>query len=81
MDAIEANHVLKIDVEAVKHSYSLKKFSGCRFSFVNKNKDEPLILNNETVNDRGWKLDYFFVDITSVGEDVHLLDRWINEGI
>lgn len=53
LDAIESKHGLKIDMDVVKHSYSLKKFSGCRFGFVNKKWDDPLILNNETVNDRG----------------------------
>lgn len=52
LDAIEKKHNRKINVEVVKQSYSLKKFSGCRVGFLNKNTEEPLILNNETVNDR-----------------------------
>lgn len=81
LDAIEAKHHFKIDAEVVKCFYSLKKFSGCRFGFVNKKKDEPLILNNDVMNDRIWKLDYFFVDRTSIEkDDSYLLDRWNPEG-
>lgn len=64
LDAIEAKHALNIDVEVVKYSYSLKKFSGCRIGFVNKRKDEPMIFNNEIVNNRSWKNQFFFVDKT-----------------
>lgn len=53
LDTIEEKHKLKIDAYVVKYSYSIKKFSNCRYSFVNKNKDGPLILNNDTDNDRG----------------------------
>lgn len=52
LDAIEAKHHFKIDAEVVKCCYFLKKFSGCRFEFVNRKKDESLILNNDVVNDR-----------------------------
>lgn len=77
LDAIEAKHNLGIDVEVVKHSYILKNFSGCRIEFVNKRKDEPLILNNDTVNERGWKKDYFFVDKFLLGDEAnYLLDHW-----
>lgn len=39
----------------IKYFYSIKKFSNCRYSFVNKNKDEHLILNNDIINERGLK--------------------------
>lgn len=75
LDAIEAKYHFKINAEVVKCCYSLKKFSGCRFRFVNRKKDDPLILNNDVVNDRKWKLDYFFVDKASMGKDgSYLLD-------
>lgn len=67
LDTIEAKYQLKIDVEIVKYSYSVKKFNGCRFGFLNKTKDEPLILNNKTVNDRKCKTEFFFVDKRSLG--------------
>lgn len=48
----------------------------------NKDKDDPLILNNETVNDRGWKCEYFFAEKSTLGDDVeHLLEKWNTEGI
>lgn len=76
LDTIEAKHQLNIDVEVVKYSYSMKKFSGCIFGFVNKRKDESLIPNNETVNDRKWKTKFFFVEKRSLGDDADfLLDR------
>lgn len=82
LDAIEKKHHLKISAEVVKCCYSIKKFSNCRFGFVNKNKDEPLILNNDTVNDRGWKSDYFFVNKGTLNKfSDYLLDRWNTEGI
>lgn len=82
LDSIEEKHQFNINVEVVKHSYSLKKFSGCRIEFVNKNTEDPLILNNETVNDTNWKKFYFFVDNNSLGDNMdHLLDRWNNAGI
>lgn len=61
MDAIEEKHQFNINVEVVKHSYSLKKFDGCIIWFVNKNIEDPLILNNDTVNDRNWKKFYFLL--------------------
>lgn len=43
---------------------------------MNKKKDDPLILKNDIVNDRGWKKDYFFVDKSSLGGDAaYLQDR------
>ena len=49
---------------------------------MNKRKDEPLILNNDTVNDRGWKNEFFFAEIASLGADVdYALDRWTLGGI
>lgn len=50
LDVIEAKCYLKIDANVVKCCYSLKIFSGCH-GFVNKKKDEPLILNIDVVND------------------------------
>lgn len=52
LDAIEEKHKFNINVEVVKHSYSLKKFTGCRIGFVNKNTEEHLVLNNEIVSDK-----------------------------
>lgn len=76
LDAIEEKHHLDINVDVVKHSYSLKKFSSCRIGFVNRNTEEPLILNNETVNDRNWKKSYFFVEKKTLsGNHDYLLDR------
>ena len=81
LDAVESKHNLGIDVAVVKHSFSLKKFNNCRFGFVNKKKDEPLILNNDMVNDRGWKNEFFFAEIASLGKDVdYALDRWTLDG-
>ena len=80
LDAVESKHNLGIDVAVVKHCFTLKKFNNCRFGFVNKRKDEPLILNNDTINDRGWKNEFFFAEIASLGEDVdYALDRWTLE--
>ena len=80
LDAVESKHKLGIDVAVVKYSFSLKKFNNCRFGFVNKRKDEPLILNNDTVNDRGWKNEFFFAEIASLGADVDYalesMDSW-----
>ena len=82
LDAVESKHKLGIDVNVVKYSFSLKKFNNCRFGFVNKRKDEPLILNNDTVNDRGWKNEFFFAEVASLGADVdYALDRWTLGGI
>ncbi|KAL8125783.1 hypothetical protein AgCh_013169 [Apium graveolens] len=76
LDAIEAKHQLGINIEAVKHSYGLKKFNGCRVDFMNRNTEEPLILNNETVNDRNWKKSYFFFNKKSLGSvGDYLLDH------
>ncbi|XP_074332635.1 uncharacterized protein LOC141670601 [Apium graveolens] len=61
MDAIDTKHQLGIDVEVVKQCYCLEKFSNCRIDFSNMNTDDPLILNNDTVNDRNWKKDYFLL--------------------
>lgn len=81
LDAIEAKHELGINVEVVKHSYGLKKFSNCRVGFVNRNSEDPLVLNNETVNDRNWKKSYFFVNKRSLGNvGDYLLDRWAQSG-
>ncbi|XP_074354581.1 uncharacterized protein LOC141693384 [Apium graveolens] len=82
LDAIETKHKLGINVDVVKYSYSLKKFSNCRFSLVNKDKNNPLILNNETVNDRGWKGEYFYAEKSTLGDDVdNLLEKWNVDGI
>lgn len=82
LDAIVEKHKLRIDANVVKYSYTINKFSNCRYSLVNKNKDDQLILNNETVNDRGWKGEYFFVEKSSLGDDAdYLLDKWNVEGI
>lgn len=70
-----------IDVDVVKYSYDIKKFSSCRFRFVNKNKDDPLFVNNETIDDRGWKGEYFFAEKSTQEDDVeHLLEKWNTEG-
>lgn len=52
LEAIEAKHQLKIDVEVVKASYLLKNYSGCRYTFTNMDKDRPLILNLDPINNR-----------------------------
>lgn len=36
LDAIKDKHHLGIDADVIKYSYTIKKFSNCRFSFVNK---------------------------------------------
>ena len=65
----------------VKHSYSLKKFHNCRGGFTNKDTEDPLILNNEPVNDRNVKKDYVFAEKKSLGDDSdYLLDCWNNAG-
>lgn len=82
LDAIEEKHNLGINVDVIKHNYTIKKFSNCRFSFVNKNKDELLVLNNETVNDRGWKSEFFFANKASFGSGAPaLLEKWNVDGI
>lgn len=82
LDAIEEKHQLGIDANVIKFNYTIKKFGNCRFSFVNKNKDELLILNNETVNDRGWKVEFFFAEVASLGvEAQRLLEKWNVTGI
>lgn len=46
---------------------------------MNKNKDDPLIINNETVNDKNMKKYYFFFDKKRLGDDSdYLVDRWNN---
>lgn len=81
LDAIEGKHHLNINIYVVKHSYSLKKFSGCQIGFVNRNTDDPLILKNETVNDRNWKKLYFFINKKSLdGTGDYLLDHWNQSG-
>ncbi|KAL8091346.1 hypothetical protein AgCh_033814 [Apium graveolens] len=66
-------------IGVVKHSYSLKKFSNFRFGFTNKDTEDPLILNNETVNDINWKKDYVFAEKKMLGEDAdYLLEYWNN---
>lgn len=60
LEAIEAKHKLKIDVDTVRAGYVLKKYSGCRYTFTNMDKDSPLVLNLDCVNDRGWKHNYLF---------------------
>lgn len=81
LDAIEEKHHLDINVEVVKNSYGLKKFSGCGVGFVNQNTEDSLILNNEMVNDRNWKKSYFFVDKTTLGGvGDYLLDPWTHSG-
>lgn len=34
---------------------------------MTRNRDELLVLNNETVNDRGWKYEFFFANKKSLG--------------
>lgn len=41
LDALEEKHQVKINVEVVKHSYSLKKFSDCSIGFVNRTQTTP----------------------------------------
>lgn len=62
LNAIEAKHHLKINVDFIKASYILKKYSGCRYTFANVNKDDILILNIDGVNDKGWKGNYLFTE-------------------
>lgn len=82
LDAIKEKHHLGISVEVVKYCYGLKEFNGCRIGFINQNTEDPLILNNEIVNDRNWKQSYFFVDKKSLdGTADYLLDRWTQSGI
>lgn len=48
---------------------------------MTRNKDELLVLNNETVNDRGWKYEFFFANKKSLGPAADkLLERWNVEG-
>lgn len=62
LDVVEAKHHLGIIVDVIKASYVLKKYNGCRYTFTNVNKDEPLILNIDGVNDRGWKGIFLFAE-------------------
>lgn len=55
VNAIEEKHHVGVSVNLVQHAFNTKKFSGCRYGLVVKKKDEPLILNLDVVNDRGWK--------------------------
>lgn len=81
LDAIEEKHHLEINVEVVKYSYGLKKFSGCRIGFLNRNTEDPLILNNETANDRNRKKSYFFVEKKTLdGNCDYLLGHWNQTG-
>lgn len=66
LESIEAKHKLKIDVETVKAGYVLKKYSGCRYIFINMAKDNMLVLNLDHVNDRGWKQNYLFAEKSSL---------------
>ncbi|XP_074332497.1 uncharacterized protein LOC141670507 [Apium graveolens] len=82
LDAIEEKHQLGIDADVVKYSYTLKKFSGCRYSFVNRRKDESLVFNIDNVNDRGSKNEFFFVKRTSFGDvSIDFLGKWNAEDV
>ncbi|KAL6495300.1 hypothetical protein OROGR_030726 [Orobanche gracilis] len=62
LDAVESKHDLGIGVDVVKCCYSIKKFNGYRYGLSSKKKDDPLIHNLDVMNDRGWKVGFFFVD-------------------
>lgn len=53
LEAIESKHKFKVDVEVVKAGYVLKNYSRCHYTFTNMDKDSPLVLNLDCVNDRG----------------------------
>ena len=81
LEAIEAKHHLGIDVNVVKYCYSLKNFYKSRFGFSNRLKDESLILNIDSINDRQWKHSYFFADKSSMEDEAsYLLERWSSKG-
>lgn len=81
LESIEAKHKLGINADVVKSCYTLKKFFGCRFSFCNKNKEDPLIYNCDSVHDRKWKSEYWFAEKSSLGEECsYFQDRWSSVG-
>lgn len=48
---------------------------------INKKEDEPLILNNKTVNDKGWRSEFFFVEIVTLENSSGFhSNRWVVEG-
>lgn len=81
LDAVEDKHRLGINVDVLKFAYTTKKY-GCRVGLINKMRGEPLILNNESVHDRGWNKDFFFAEIVTLeSSDSFLLDHWTDESI
>ncbi|XP_063945074.1 uncharacterized protein LOC135151216 [Daucus carota subsp. sativus] len=79
LDAVEDKHRLGINVDVLKFAYTTKKY-GCRVGLINKMRGEPLILNNESVHDRGWNKDFFFAEIVTLeSSDSFLLDHWTDE--
>ena len=65
LGAIENKHHLGINIDVIKCCFTPKKYA-CRVGLLNNKEDEPLILNNKSVNDRGWGREFFFVEITSL---------------
>lgn len=81
LEAIEAKHHLKIDVDVVKASYVLKKYSGCRYTFTNMDKDNPLILNLDRVNDRGREHNFLFTEKSFLHAGCEdLMEYWSAKG-
>lgn len=61
LDSIKEKHSWRL-TSRLWNILSLKKFSNCRVGFANKDTDDPLILNNDTVNDRNRKKNYIFAE-------------------
>lgn len=82
VEAIEAKHKLKINVHTVRARYVLKKYSGCCYTFTNMDKDNPLVLNLDRVNDRGWKHNYLFTEKSALHASCEdLVEYWSAVGM
>ena len=58
LGAIENNHRLGINIDVIMCCFTPKKYA-CPVGLLNNKEDEPLILNNRLVNDRGWGREFF----------------------
>lgn len=77
LEAIKAKHHMKIDIDVVKASYVLKKYSGCPYTFTNMDKANPVILNLDRVNDRGWKHSFLFAEKSTLHAGCEdLMEYW-----
>lgn len=81
LDVVKAKHHLGINVDVMKASYVPKKYSGCRYTFTNVNIDDPLILNIDGVNDRGWKGIFLFAEQSTLPDGSEkFIEYWSTEG-